>query len=848
MDWTLMVLCGILGSGLSQNPPWFDNITTDLFRSPGDIMIGGIFPIKELTSNLSQRVTPDDVHCDRISSYGLSISLVMKYCVDEINANTNLLPGIKLGFENYDTCQQPSVVMWPVLQFLTRENTEEMDISCNYTDYKPRVIAIIGPNNSELVPVIGKLIGFFLMPLISYGATSDTFSDKDTFPSFMRTVPSDRWQAAAIVQLLNQFQWNWVSVVGSDEEYGQSGQQLFSSMANDGSICVAYQGLIPVYSDPKPMITEILDHIVEANVGVVVVFSLPNPARDFFTEVIRRNMTGVWVASSSWGLDDVVSSLPGINTIGTVLAFADITRNLSLFTPYVRELFTKVENERPQPDLNSSPLDNPCPACSQVTKANMSMVETNVVQRSAFSVYTAIYCVAYALHDLLGCNASRCAINPSTQKVYPWQLLQKLRNVNINIEGILLKFDNKGNPNFGYDMLQWIFNGSNVKFRAIGSFNQTLNIQTQKIKWHTANSKVPSSTCSSNCEVGQVRRVKGFQSCCFDCIDCKEGTYLNRTDDIQCTLCPVGKWSTLRSTSCVFPVYTYLDWLQFESIAILLAGILVLASHAWVGIHFFKNRGTPMVKIAGGSLSSITLLSLSAQCVSLVLFLGQPNDIACRLQQPLNVFFPSVALSVILSSSLQIVCVTEFPEKCPDHLENLRERVSWFVVLGCCGVQAGLCGWYVKEGPSLTQFLTSLEVNYVTRFLRCPVEPLLNFGLMIGFNVLLALVSFMSTFMALKPPGQYNLARDITISSLIYCVMWVMFIPTYTSLNDKYKSVAQAVVSLGSNVGLILTYFYPKCQLLVKQPELNTDDHFRTFLEGPPPPEEPPEAQPEQNH
>lgn len=65
MEGSLMVLCVILGSGISANPPWFDNITTDLFKSPGDILIGGIFPINELTSNLSQRVKPDDIHCDR---------------------------------------------------------------------------------------------------------------------------------------------------------------------------------------------------------------------------------------------------------------------------------------------------------------------------------------------------------------------------------------------------------------------------------------------------------------------------------------------------------------------------------------------------------------------------------------------------------------------------------------------------------------------------------------------------------------------------------------------------------------------------------------------------------------
>lgn len=111
------------------------------------------------------------------------------------------------------------------------------------------------------------------------------FSDKETFPSFMRTVPSDRWQVAAMVQLLKEFGWNWVSIVGSDDEYGQKGQQQFSSMANEESICVAYQGLIPVYSDPEPAIKEILNRIVDAKVGVVVVFSLPKPARDFFIEV-----------------------------------------------------------------------------------------------------------------------------------------------------------------------------------------------------------------------------------------------------------------------------------------------------------------------------------------------------------------------------------------------------------------------------------------------------------------------------------------------------------------------------------------------------------------------------------
>lgn len=133
------------------------------------------------------------------------------------------------------------------------------------------------------------------------------FSDRETFPSFMRTVPSDRWQVVAIVQLMKEFGWNWVSVVGSDDEYGQKGQQQFSSMANEESICVAYQGLIPVYSDPEPMIKEILNRILDAKVGVVVVFSLPKPARDFFIEVKKKKLfatlKGPYCANNIWSFE-----------------------------------------------------------------------------------------------------------------------------------------------------------------------------------------------------------------------------------------------------------------------------------------------------------------------------------------------------------------------------------------------------------------------------------------------------------------------------------------------------------------------------------------------------------------
>ena len=111
------------------------------------------------------------------------------------------------------------------------------------------------------------------------------FSDNLLFPSFMRTVPDDRLQAMAIVQLLIEFDWKWLVIVGSDDEYGRQGLQEISTLSENTSLCIAYKGRIPVYTDPYAEIKIILDNIEITEAGVVVVFSGVISAEIFFKEV-----------------------------------------------------------------------------------------------------------------------------------------------------------------------------------------------------------------------------------------------------------------------------------------------------------------------------------------------------------------------------------------------------------------------------------------------------------------------------------------------------------------------------------------------------------------------------------
>lgn len=255
--------------------------------------------------------------------------------------------------------------------------------------------------------------------------------------------------------------------------------------------------------------------------------------KDQYLQVIKRNMSAVWVASTSWAIHNRLTSLHNIHTIGTIIGFTDETQTLDLLTPYTMELFTKLSKER----MGTSPVqsksgnpDNPCPQCWTLSPANISLVTDPAVQRSAFSVYAAIYSVGHALHNMLECTSKACKWSPET-KVLPWKvniffslmrvtpdklllfpdavwnnyspsfffffffkLLKVLQNTSIDVNGTHLVFDENGNPNVGYSVVEWVWTDSDLEFIVVGHYYKELTINKSLFKWHTANSEVKSDT------------------------------------------------------------------------------------------------------------------------------------------------------------------------------------------------------------------------------------------------------------------------------------------------------------------------------------------------------------------
>lgn len=59
-----------------------------------------------------------------------------------------------------------------------------------------------------------------------------------TFSSFLRTIPNDDEQAVAMVDLLEEFEWQWVGAIVANNEYGRSGISNFLDIAKSRNICV----------------------------------------------------------------------------------------------------------------------------------------------------------------------------------------------------------------------------------------------------------------------------------------------------------------------------------------------------------------------------------------------------------------------------------------------------------------------------------------------------------------------------------------------------------------------------------------------------------------------------------
>uniref|UniRef100_A0A8C8JF75 G-protein coupled receptors family 3 profile domain-containing protein n=1 Tax=Oncorhynchus tshawytscha TaxID=74940 RepID=A0A8C8JF75_ONCTS len=123
----------------------------------------------------------------------------------------------------------------------------------------------------------------------------------------------------------------------------------------------------------------------------------------------------VWIGTEDWSVTTLVSGIPGIHTIGTVLGISIKYTAITGFEEFeshaVPKLLSGTSNGTM--DLSVECLQNT--DLSSMAAENFSLGDYDI--KSSYNVYKAVYAVAHALHQALGCGLDEC----QKSEVLPWQ-------------------------------------------------------------------------------------------------------------------------------------------------------------------------------------------------------------------------------------------------------------------------------------------------------------------------------------------------------------------------------------------------------------------------------------------
>ncbi|XP_075462850.1 extracellular calcium-sensing receptor-like [Ascaphus truei] len=779
----------------------------------------------------------------------------MVYATMEINNMPDFLPNVTLGFKIYDSCYNEVRSLMGTMWILSGKKDFVPNFNC-YGKFMPS--AIVGDMPSKASVPVAQILGLYRYPQVSYGSVLPFLSDKIQFPSFLRTVFNDNNAVFAFAQLMMYFNWTWVGIITTDNDLGKLGSQLLIKEIEKNGGCIAFLETLPTYSS-KESVSRIVDVVKKSRATVIVLYSTMENIIPLIEEASFHNITDkVWVGRGSLSMSSDFLRKDILKTLNGSLGFTVQTGKIPGFKEFLYSIHpskflddilmkTFWENafgciwpaENSNNYTSTKPSVEGTPPCTG--KERLDSIDPSVYDvdnfRFTYTIHNAVFALAHALHQMSSCVPGQGPFkNGSCADIYnhqPWQLLHYVKKVKFNnTAGEAIFFDENGDVPMYIDILNWqLFPNLSTQYVHIGSYDarapkgHELQIDQSRILWNGGRSHAPLSVCSAPCPKGQRRATRqGQKICCFDCIPCSEGEILNPADISECLKCPEDKWHDTLKEVCVPKIVQFLSYEEFLGAS--LAGISIILCLLTVSVLclFIIKRKTPIVKANNRELSFLLLISLILCFLCSLVFIGHPSMTTCMLRQVVFGVIFSVCLSVILAKTITVIMV--FSATNPDS--RIRKlvgfRIPKYIVPFCTMIQIILCTVWLASSPPFAELNMTAEIGTIV--IECNEGSNVLFSCVLGYMGLLALISLLVAFLARNLPDTFNEAKFITFSMLVFASVWVTFIPAYLSTKGKHMVAVEVFAILSSSSGLLVFIFFPKCYIIIIQPQMNSKKYI----------------------
>ncbi|XP_073350253.1 extracellular calcium-sensing receptor-like [Pagrus major] len=779
---------------------------------------------------------PEPPRCTgSIDSRELRFSRAMVFAIEEINQSTELLPGIKLGYQIHDSCASVPLAMHVTFQL--SNGLDPVFYTNNNCSHSGMVMAIVGESGSTPSISMSRIIGSFNIPQVSHFATCACLSDKQQFPSFFRTIPSDQFQSDALAKLIKHFGWTWIGAVRSDSDYGNNGMASFLDAARKEGICVEYSESF-YRTHPHSRIQRVADIIRRSTAMVVVAFVASGDMRILLNELLREpSPPRQWIGSESWVTDpDLLSFSICAGAIGfgiqqsVIPGLREFLLDLSPTKVAASPLLTEFWEDAFNCQLGKGTAidESVCDGTEEIETIQDPYTDTSQL-RITNMVYKAVYAIAHAIHNAV-CQ-DRNATTQCDKYTGTKQVLSQLKKVNFSKNGYDVSFDANGDPVARYELVNWQKSESgSIDMVTVGLYDASLPegqefLINRNLTWVDGGTQVPVSVCSDSCPPG-TRKVlqKGKPICCYDCLLCPEGEISNVTDSPDCFPCPKELWPNAEKDTC-FP--KPVEFLSFDEVlGIILAAFSVGGACLAIIIAavFFHHRTSPIVRANNSELSFLLLLSLTLCFLCSLTFIGAPSDWSCMLRHTAFGITFVLCISCVLGKT--IVVLMAFKATLPGSnvmkwFGPLQQRMT---VVSFTFIQVLICAIWLGLSPPFP--MKNLILYKERIILECALGSAIGFWVVLGYIGLLAVFCFVLAVLARKLPDNFNEAKLITFSMLIFCAVWITFIPAYVSSPGKFTVAVEIFAILASSFGLILCIFAPKCYIILFKPEKNTKKHL----------------------